>query len=118
MLVPGDPFGSPSGGPILPLELPGLPWSAPRDSWELSGRPLGTLGILKNLGFPKGKQQRIKKKHLFETVERPGGPHDLWEVPRDPQDLQKPKFSLRKTSNFEKTTFREIERPGGPHDPK
>ena len=101
MLVPGDHFGSPFGDQVLPLVLPGVPWSAPRDSREPSGRSLGTLGAFKNLCFPYGKQ-RIPKKHLFEKIERPGGPHDLREVPLDPQDLQKPMFSLRKATNFEK----------------
>ena len=49
MLIPGDPFGSPFGGPILPLGLPGVPWSAPRDSWEPFAKSLGTLGILKTV---------------------------------------------------------------------
>ena len=31
----------------------------------------------------------------------------LWEVSRDPRDLQKPRFSFRKTTNFEKAPFRE-----------
>ena len=75
MLVPGDHFGSPFGDQVLPLVLPGVPWSAPRDSRELSGRSLGTLGTFKNLGFSAGKQ-RISKNHLFDKVQRSVGPHD------------------------------------------
>jgi len=43
----------------------------PAALWEVPRDP----GTLKNLRFPKGKL-RISKNHLFEKVERPGGPHD------------------------------------------
>ena len=72
----------------------------------ISGRSLWTLRIFKNLCFPRGKQ-RIPKKHLFEKFSDQEGHMTQNEVPLDPRDLQKPMFSLRKTSNFKKSPFRE-----------
>ena len=73
MLVPKDHFGNPFGDQVLPLVLPGVPWNAPRDSREPSGRSLGTPGIFKNLCFPLGKQRfstnpRFRKNSIFTLI--------------------------------------------------